>query len=350
MRETFLPLVLGTVLLVLAAGCVEDIGPPVSATTVPLDAPQTGGSGDYALTIKILDEPDGPTLEDAAVIVYWGPSDEDASGSFEIEGDADGQSARADGAVRVSTQPNTPPPDTTVPLRTGPDGTVTANVPSNQVVGIVATNDAFTEEWIPRATTGGDDQAGLIEFPLYKARIDTEHEATLTPAGASPAPVTSSNHDWYPIDAPWGETDEAREGYIGRLAELRVTLTWTNEATGSGDLGLGAGATTNDPDVVEDSDIPQGDPGEKTVELVLDKNAIDEMAWPASSNLYLGPLTSSAYAAPLGLPYEMTTEARFDPFAQPYRDGMNESPTPFLPVLVAIGLAALLIRRQRLTP
>lgn len=351
MRETILPLVAATVLLVLAAGCVEDIGPPVSANTVPMGAPQTGGGGDYALTLKILDEPDGPSLEDAAVVVYWGPYDEDSSGSFEISGDADGQSARADGVVRVSTQPSTPPPETTVPLRTGPDGTVTANVPSNQVVGIVATSDGFTEEWIPRAAIGGENESGLLEFPLYKERIDTEHEDTLMLAGASPAPVTSSNHDWYPREAPWGETETAREGYIERMAELRIMLTWNNEATGSGDLGLGAGATLNDPDVVEESTIPEAEPGEKAIELVLDKNAIDEMGWPASSNLYLGPLTSSAYAAPLGLPYEMTTEARFDPFAQPYRDGMNEAPMlPLVPLLVALGAAALLPRRQRLTP
>ncbi len=346
MRETLAPVLLGILLLVLTAGCIENIGPPVSADTVPLDAPQSGGNGDYALTIQILDEPEGPSIDDAAIIVYWGSYEGDASGSFQIQGDANGQSAHADAAVRISTQPSTPSPDTTVPLRTGPDGTATANIPSNQPVGIVATADGHTEEWIPQASAGAGNDSGTLALPLYKDRIDTHHEDALTLAGATPAPVTGSNHDWYPIEAPWGETDTAREGYIERLAELRIMLTWSNEPTGGGDLGLGAGATLNDPDIVEDSTIPQSEPGEQTVELVLDKTAIDEMRWPASSNLYLGPLTSSAYAAPLGLPYEMETEARFDPFAQPHRDGMNESPLPTL-LVPLLALAALLHRGQR---
>lgn len=350
MRNPHLLGALGAAIALVIAGCVAGpTGPPVSTSTVPQDAPQEGGDGDYDLTLRIVDEPEGPPIQDAAIIVYWGDYDGDASGSFEISGSAEqgGGGQRADGVVRLDVNPETPEPDTTVPLRTGPDGTATAHVPANQVVGVVASAAGHTEEWVPRAVTGDGGGQGTVDFPLYKARLVGSINETWGPAGASPGIVTNTNYEWQPSEVPWGESTAAREGYVERLASMRLSLTWTNGPTGGGDLAIAAGATSSEVDYVADSDTPNAAPGEQSEEALVEKSMIDEHGWPGAGTLYIGPATQTAYAAPMGLDYELKTEATFDPFAQPTGGSTeNEAPSPALAVVPALGLAALVLRRE----
>ncbi len=331
--------------MVALAGCVEDTGPPVSSRTVPTDAPSEGGGGDYTLRLQIVDEPGGPPIHDAAVIVYWGDFDGEASGSVDISGGAgpDG----ASGVVRAGGSVSTPDVDETIPLRTNTDGIATAHVPANRIVGIVASADGHTEEWIPRAGTGDPGTSGTVPFALYQANIETNLDGTWGPAGASPGRVTNSNFQWEALEAPWGESDAARAGYVERLANLRLTLTWTNGPTGGGDLSIGTGATQGEPDAIQESDGFQGGPGSQTEEVVYTAAEIDEMNWPDSDRLYVGPATSTAYAAPLGLDYQLTVEAAFDPFTDPNVDGFsNESPSLGLALLPLLALCALVLRRR----
>lgn len=345
---------LGLAVLLVLTGCVSGpVGPPVSTSTVPADAPQQGGDGDYNLTLRIRGEPDGPPLSGAAIIVYWGSFEGDAQGSFEISGSAEGGegSGRADGVVRVNVRPPTPEPEHTIPLRTGSNGTATARVPPNQVVGLVASAPGYTEEWVPRAVTGAEGARGTADFPLYKAQITTTVNGTIGPAGASPGRVSGSNFDWYPEEVPWGDSPAARAGYVERIASVRWTLTWTNGPTGGGDLSIGVGDTTSEPDFVQESDNPQAGPGEHSEQALLEVGQIEELGWPSSETLYAGPATSTAYAAPMGLEYTLTAEARFDPFAQPAPgdgDEENEAPGPGLAAIVGLAASlALLARRRR---
>lgn len=339
-------LLLATTLL---AGCAGPSGPPVSAATVPQDAPSEAGDGDYNLTLRILEAGADEPLPDAAVVVYWGSGDEDATGGFELSGTSQGgpDGGTVEGVVRAS-NPSTPEPETTLTMRTDETGRATARAPANQVVGIVAWAPGYTEEWTPKAVTGDADTGGPVDFPLYQARIVETSEGEIGPAGLSPERATGSDHEWYPEQAPWGVSDGAHAGYVERLASLRVTLNWTNgvEGGGSGDLSIGVGATSSDPDVVQESDGAQAGPGEQREQLALATADVEEHAWPSSDRLYVGPGTSSAYAGPMGLSYELTTEAQFSPYASP-AGGLNESPAPATP-LVLLGLVglALLVRRQ----
>lgn len=352
MRRAHLLGALGAAVALILAGCTAGpVGPPVSTSTVPQDAPQEGGDGDYNLTLRITDEPDGPPIQDAAIIVYWGEFDGDASGSFRVSGSAEGSDGggRADGVVRIDVRPDTPEPETTVPLRTGPQGTATAHVPTNQVVGIVASAAGHTEEWVPRAVTGDDGGQGTVDFPVYKARVVETIDGTWGPAGASPGMATNSNYAWEPTEVPWGDSTAAREGYVERLASLRMTLNWTNGPTGGGDLAIGVGKTTSEVDFVADADNPDAAPGEQTEQALLEKGAIDEHGWPSAGTLYLGPASQKAFAAPMGLEYTLTAEASFDPFAQPTgqdASSENEAPGPALALLPVLAVTALAVRRE----
>lgn len=352
MRRVHLIGVLGAVLVFVLAGCVAGpSGPPVSTASVPQDAPQEGGDGSYDLTLRIVDEPGGPGIPNAAIIVYWGEYDGEGSGSFEISGSADSSpgSSRADGVVRLEGSASTPKPETTVPLRTGSDGTATAHVPANQVVGIVASAAGHTEEWVPRAVTGGSGSGGTVAFPVYKAQITETINGSLSPAGGSAGKAPAAEYDWYPQEVPWGETDAARQGYVDRLANLRMTLTWTNGPTGGGDLAIAGGTTTSEISYVYDSDNPDAAPGEQTEEALLDTEGINELGWPNSDTLYLGPATGAAFVAPLGMDYQLTLEAQFNPFASPTGSSAsseNSAPMPVVAIVPALAVAALVLRRD----
>jgi len=342
-------LALGIVALVLAAGCAGTSGPPVDSRTVPEDAPSEAGSGDYNLTLTIRDGPDGEPIENAAVIVYYG--DFDSEGQIDVDLEADGRDASAtiDGVARVS-NPSTPSTDTTLPMRTNADGNVLAQVPENRVIGIVASAPGHTEEWVPQASTGADGGQGTVSFPLYEARLTTSENATWDRAGASEGKARDDDdYAWNPDEVPWGDSAAERRGYIERLANLRVQVTWENTPTQQGDLAAGVGVSESNPDRVADEQT-QSAPGEHTEELVADVDDIEEEGWPDSEKLFLGAATGSEYTAPFEFEYTVETTARFDPFANPSVDvsgDTNASPGPAAAIAaIAIAGTALAARTR----
>jgi hypothetical protein len=309
----------GAVLAIVIAGCVSGpSGPPVGTETVPDDAPQEAGEGDYALTLRVVEEPGGPPIEDAPVIAYWSDGGDEGDPTFEVSGEAQGGSGggSAEGVVRLDAQPYTPSVDNTAPARTGSDGTATVNVPSDRNVGLVWSGPAHTEEWIPAASTGAGGSSGTLTVPVYHETLTNATEHEWGPAGASPGTATGSNYEWDPHEVDWGTSEEAKQGYIERLAELRVTVTWENQPTAAGDLGAAAGASPGQPDRLADQN-ENADVGEQSEQLLAPVEDVEEEGWPGSSTMYVGAASDSAYAAPMDLPYELETEARFDPFAQP---------------------------------
>lgn len=330
------------------AGCVEDLGPPVSARTVPTDAPSSGGSGGYTLAVRVVDEPGGPPVPGAALIVYWGDF-ERGGNVFDLGGSASAPGASASGqlAVRLSANPATPAPDTTVPLRTGPDGIATVQMPANRVVGIVGWAPGHTEEWLPAAVSGDGGTRGQMDFTLYRERILSFDNGTWAPAGASPGRISRSNYMWKPAEVQWGANAEARAGYVARLASMDATLTWTNGPTGGGDLALAIARAAGDPDYVGDADTPQAAPGAHTEAHALGTAEIEEHGWPAGATLYVGPATATAFVAPFGLAYSIRSDARFDPFVDTRSFGANDSPGAGAGAVVA-GLVAAAVALGRL--
>lgn len=347
MRGTVLGIALAGLLVL--SGCTGPSGPPVEPRTVPESAPSEAGDGDYELGLRVR-EAGGSPVPNAAVVVYWGSRSDEIDGGIavgDVEGGPEGGSVH--GVVRVD-DPTTPEPSTTLSMRTDENGRVTAHAPTNRVVGIVAWAPNYTEEWIPRAVTGADGAGGTVDFPLYRARLVDDVNGTIGPAGASPGKLTGTNHDWYPQPAPWGEDEDARAGYVERLASARLTLTWTNgpDGGGGGDLSIGVGATTSEPDLVYDSDNPDAGPGEHTEQVALDTGDVEREGWPSSDRLFVGPATSSAYAGPTGLSYDLRVEAAFSPFASARSDEFSGhgAPGPAAGALAALAAAALALRRR----
>ncbi|MEA3204189.1 MAG: hypothetical protein QOI63_1869, partial [Thermoplasmata archaeon] len=144
----------------LLAGCVGSSctgQPPVSARGVGTGTPSEGGDGGSLAEVTVAQEPGGPGLAGAGVVFFWGKEDAGAASRGEravVHVGADGEAGSA--AVDVDAGLPAPPTyTTTLPLRAGPDGKVTAHLPSNRIVGVVAAADGWTEEWVPALATGG---------------------------------------------------------------------------------------------------------------------------------------------------------------------------------------------------
>src|SRR5207244_8324894 len=134
----------------------------------------------------------------------------------------------------------------------GPDGTVTAHLPKDRIVGVVAAADGWTEEWIPALATGSSGDLAL-RLPLYQVHLGLDATGTADRASVSSAFLLGdSNAQWYPQDLQLGKASGATAGYLARVVALDATLNWTNEALAFGDLALAAGPATGKPTVVQD--------------------------------------------------------------------------------------------------
>ncbi|MFO1535735.1 MAG: hypothetical protein ABR586_08730 [Thermoplasmatota archaeon] len=343
----------------LLAGCFDacDPQPPVSARGVGASTPSSGGDGGALATLTVTQEPGGPGLADAGVVFFWGDEDSAAALRGErpvVHVGAEAGSASAE--VDVGTGGPAPPAyTTTLPLRTGPDGTVTARLPKDRIVGVVAAADGWTEEWIPAFATGSAGEAAL-RLPLYRERLEVDLTGTLDRASASTALLLgNSQAQWYPQDVQLGKATGATAGYLARLVSLDATLNWSNEPLSFGDLALAVGPAGGEPAVVQDS---SGDvaPGDRTQSLTLDGDRLGASGLPGARHLLAGPATRTAYVGPLGVPYKLHLTLTMDR-AQAFRSqcdgtvdvhaGAHASPAAGL--LLAVGLlgTASLARRRR---
>ncbi|MHB8586650.1 MAG: hypothetical protein ACYDDF_12555 [Thermoplasmatota archaeon] len=368
--RTFL-LVGGVAFAAALAGCVGPTGPPVSSRTVPLTAPSVGGTGDYALGIQVTDEPGGPPLPHAAVVVYYssaspstgGTHGPQAIGSGQASGSGgpDGGQASVSFVVNPSSQPSTPQADTTIPLRTDENGVAVAKVPANRVVGIVASADGFTEEWVAAVAAGARGANDTIAFPLYHSQLSWMKSGAWSPAAVSPGKITKDHYAWNPDPVVFGKTDAAHAGYLARLSSLSAGVTWVNGAGGEGDLAIGVGANSNSPDIVGDrnNDVT---PGTHMENVSADPTVIGKDGWRTSPGLYAGPATASAFVAPFGMGYATNVTATFDPRAAEEYNAAAASTysasyaraSPLAPgandlaiIAAAAALACLALRRTR---
>lgn len=301
------------------AGCTDDCqaGPPVTARGI-VSGPSSGGSGDYALDLRIVDGPGGPPVAGAGVVVYWG-GDSSSSWSgprISVTGGAanspDGQSAGGSVVVDPGTQAETVEAKTTVRILTDADGRARANVPANRIVGIVAAKDGYTEEWVPALATGDAAGAGTLAVPLFRTQLALDMEAVWQgPAQGSTGTVTSSSYAWDPHDVPFGETEEANRAYAARIVEMTVTIAWSNDPMGAGDLGIGTGHEGDGPARFHDGGNNAA-PGAQSESVTLSLSDLMEHGILGAPRIRAGAATDSAVVAPFGLPYAMHIEARFD--------------------------------------
>jgi hypothetical protein len=344
-------------LVPLLAGCVGtscDPQPPVSARGVGPGTPSAGGDGGYSATLTVTQEPGGPGLAGAGVVFFWGREDSGAALRGErpvVHVGAQGGDGSA--SIDIGTGLPAPPAYTaTLPLRAGPDGTVTARLPTDRIVGVVAAADGWTEEWIPALATG---HAGTLQLrlPLYHEHLALDLPGTLGPGSASTAILTGEGSAaWSPQDARLGATPEATRGYLARLTGLEAWLNWTNGPLAFGDLALAVGPDGSTPTQVRDSGADAA-MGERTQQLQVQASDVRDRGLQGAGHLYIGPATRTAYFGPTGLAYTLHVDLTMDR-AQAFQQscgGVTVSaeahPSPAAGALVVVGLlgAALLARR-----
>lgn len=303
MRGGVLALVL--VVAALAAGCVTPTPGIVSAS----EAPTSGGSGSATLTIHVTDEPHGPPLAGAQVIVttvstgWWGDETREE-----------------------------------LTLSTDANGDAVAHLPAGSEAHVVASLAGYTRE--TKTDLSAD---GSVEIPLYRSHVTLWLNGSLSPAAVSLHRAGANDFRWDPQAIQFGGTSEAQRGYAARVVLLNLTLDWTNTPTAAGDLGIGVGQETRQPDVVQDANAAQLPPGHYEETMALTVSDVHRERWNHASALYAGAGTGTAYVAPSGLPYTMRVDATFDG-DQALRDspGFNQ----VWGVLVAFVAAAVVLRRR----
>lgn len=303
-------------LVPLLAGCAGyacQAQAPVSARGIGPSTPSSGGDGAYPAVVAVTQEPGGPPLAGAGVVFFWGdaaPDGQAAAPSVHVSAGAGGS------GVQVGAAGSTPPHyTTTLPLRTGADGTVQARLPVNRIVGVVAAADGWTEEWVPHLATGAQGSGGQLSvtLPLYRTHLAIDLSGTTDRAGASLAfLIGDGNAQWYPEDVHLGKAPGAAAGYLARLAHLHATLNWTNGPTGFGDLALAAGPAQGRPTVVRD-DSADVAVGGRMQAMDLSEGTLRSAHLEDSGALLLGPATRSGFAGVNGIPYTLHIDLEMAP-------------------------------------
>lgn len=219
-RRAWLLLLVAPALFAASAGCVAcEPGPPVSARGIDSGDAEAGIRG-FAMRVLVTDGPGGPPVEGAGVAVYWanigtgewsGPRVEVGPGSVIVE------PINASSTVEAKE---------VLFMRAGADGIVTARVPSDRIVGIVAAKAGYTEEWLPAVASGEGGTEGEITLPLYRETVAVDMDGVWGPGAVSTGQVTSSQYEWDPHDVPFADTPEGDRGYAARIVELTVTVNW----------------------------------------------------------------------------------------------------------------------------
>jgi hypothetical protein len=244
-------------------------------------------------------------LPGAGVVFFWG----DESTSAALRGDRAVVQVDTSGSYsRVSVDSDGAPVPTrythTLPLLAGPDGSVSARLPPDRIVGVVAAADGWTEEWVPAFGTGHEG-AMQLKVPLYHERLSLDLTGTIGPGGLSTAYAMGDGKAlWYPQDVKLGAAPDATPGYLARLVDLQGVLNWTNGPLSFGDLALAAGPDNAQPAVVRDTDTDVA-AGPRSQNLDRGLGALREEGFLAGNHLYAGPATRTGYFGPMGLPYTL---------------------------------------------
>jgi hypothetical protein len=304
-RGALVLLIVAPIAFALLAGCASCVeGPPVSARNIA-DTDDTAGVLGYELNVRITEGPGGLGLPGAGVVVYYG-------GTTSSEWRGPRVEVRPD-LVLVEPMNATGTVESKTVLRMMSDGTglVHARVPGQRILGVVAAKDGYTEEWVPALAAGETGESGTITLPLYRANLTVDMDAVWGPGGASTGAVTNSQYAWDTHEVPFGSTEGAARGYAARIVEMRVTIDWTNGATGVGDLGIGAGPPEDGPRYFSDGRTNAAT-GAQQETTMLDVQTLREHGILGAPSIDVGAASETGFVAPFGLPYTIHVEALFD--------------------------------------
>lgn len=280
----------------LLAGCAA----PVEVEAAAVDAPVPPRM--HRVVLRVVDEPGGPPLEHVLV------------------GPVGGGESR----------------------RTGADGVLAFDILPDAPLALEAWKEGYTLERPRGLVAGPAGESTEIELPLYKTNVALALEGSLSPAAASAYRAGAGAFWWAPQQAQWAATPEGTAGYMQRLVGLRMELRWVNGPAGGGNLAIGAGATADAAEHVADGDELQATPGEHVEVDALSLERIYELNWRRGATLHVGPGTTTAFVAPLGLAWALDVEGMFD-------GNLDLAPIPgagAVAALVAVATVALLARRR----
>lgn len=305
-RLAWLPLLVLPIAFAFVAGCVSCVeGPPVTARGITTGDASAGMRG-FDLNLLVTDGPGGAPLEGAGVVVYYGGSEVGQWSEPRIEVGPDERIVVE--PVNVTT---TPESREVLRMRTGADGFAHAHVPGNRIVGIVAAKEGFTEEWLPAVAAGDTGTEGALIMPLYRQSIVVDVDSVWGPGAASTGAATSSQYGWDPQPAPFAASPDANRGYAARIAEMRITIEWTNGATSAGDLGVGIGPPDDNPTFFQDGGNNVG-MGAQRESAVLSLQQLRDHGILGAPEIDVGAATKTGFVAPFGMPWTAHVEALFD--------------------------------------
>ena len=290
-------------LLVIAAlsGCVIVDGPPAVSARDVRPTGSVAGEGRVEVRFLATDEPGGPPLPGVTIAVSHG-----------------------DGALAA--------------VLTDASGRAVVRVPEGRALQVSAWREGWTEERTNRASSQGP---GEVVVPLFRERLELELPGRLSPAGASTYAVTEEGFQWEPRALTLGAQPGATPAYLRRLVEVTATLEWVNAPTGAGDLALAGGDDPEQPDAVQDAPETQAAMGPHEERVTVPFEAIYHAGWRKADQVFVGPGTTKAFVAPLGLDYLLTIEAEFDGDLDRYA-----SPGATTAALVALAAAAFILPRR----
>lgn len=271
--------VLAALALFAVSGCLAssaslhaECGQRVLPTDLPRGAPRSGGDGDVALRVKVLDDTNA-SIARTAVLAWW-------------IGD--------DGRVAY------------VALRTGGDGVATVHVPRGASVRVWGgsldwTGDETVVAGEPLRLRYPGADPGTLELPAnaYDGFF-SDFWVQLPPAIGLPLGPT---HVWMPNDLPWAQADR-----LARLESVEFRLAWVNNMDGIVDLGIGVGRA----EAWESwNQAVQAEQGIFQETLVLTRADLESRGWTSGEGLQAGPSLGTWGATTDKLTWDLRYTAHF---------------------------------------
>ncbi|HUR25523.1 MAG TPA: hypothetical protein VM327_05865 [Candidatus Thermoplasmatota archaeon] len=274
------------------------------------DAPQVGGPGPRAITVEVADAVGTPQAG-AAVAAWWD----------------DGGAGKLDAVL----------------LRTGADGSATANVPAGAGVHLIAGDSGDDgDSW----SHDGFVQAG--QESLTVGLIGTTQTGSLDGLWSMPVAIGAQERVWDPHDLPWADAD-----HLEGLWSLILVLEWENQPQGSADFGLALGHDDLDRYWNPEYQVSLGP--EREI-LLLSLTDLEEFGLTQGDSLRAGPSISTGAYVVTPIPYTMSWQAEFNTVGDPgllcdrYGDdatiedvtgsGSDPAPTPLSSSTITVAPAA----------
>lgn len=302
---------IGLVFLLAAAplaGCFGSA--PPEEYTVPRDAAPAAELGDlsggsYELRVKVvedLDAEESPPGVPSAAVVAIGPA---PSGSGEGYRYASPGSSDDNESAVVWELDDPPGSRPHAAARTDANGHATFRlVPRSVVDLLVGGVSRLTTEVAPNVIAGGSGEGGNLTIVLYRREVIVDLDGSFpTALGPQSYADGGDGRYWLPRDVQVHENANVQAGTLARIAGLKAVLRWENQATGQGDLAIGASPGTDALRAWANDRNQAGGLGAHEERMELDRGSVVSAGLRGADALRVGPGTESASAALEGIAY-----------------------------------------------